>query len=90
MTEGGQGRMLRVEGSDKSDFFVDGSAEARLVNKDVNIQEVDMERVDSPSKSDRVASIEALKEKDKGIMTMRPQQEDVINKPEPKVRFRVF
>ena len=43
-----------------------------------------------PSKSDRVASIEALLEKEKEIMTMTPQQEDIINKPKPKVRFRVF
>ena len=34
-------------------------------------------------------SIEALKEKEKGIMTISPQQEDVVNKPEAKVRFRV-
>jgi hypothetical protein len=39
-----------------------------------------------PGKSDRIATIEALKEK-KGIMTMSLQQE-VFNKPEPKVRFR--
>ena len=71
-------------------FDVNGDAEVRLVNKDVNIQEGDMERGDGPSKSDRVASIEALKEKEKGIMTMSPQQEDIINKPESKVRFRVF
>ena len=38
----------------------------------------------------RTASIEALKEKEMGIMTMSPEQEDIINKPEPKVRFRVF
>ena len=31
-----------------------------------------------------------LKENEKGIMTMSPQQDDVINKPEPKVRLRVF
>jgi len=43
-----------------------------------------------PSKSDRVASIEALLEKEKEIMTMTPQQEDIIKKPKPKVRFRVF
>ena len=49
-----------------------------------------MGREDGPSKSDRVVSIEALKEKEKGIMTMSLQQEDIINKPEPKVRFRVF
>ena len=49
-----------------------------------------MGRGDGPSKSDRVATIEALeKETEKGIMSMCPQQED-INKPEPKVRFRVF
>ena len=48
-----------------------------------------MGRGDGPGKSDRVMTIEALKEKEKGIMTMSPQQED-INKPEPKVRFRVF
>ena len=49
-----------------------------------------MGRGDGPSKSDRVATIEALKEKEKGIMTMSPQQEDIIKKPKPKVRFRVF
>jgi len=71
-------------------FDVDGGAEVRLVNKDVNIQEGDMGRGDGPGKSDRIATIEALKEEEKGIMTMSPQQEDIINKPEPKVRFRVF
>ena len=44
---------------------------------------------DGPGKSDRVVTIEALKEKEKGIMTMSPQQKDV-NTPEPKVKFRVF
>ena len=70
-------------------FDVDGGAKARLVNKDVKIKG-DMGRGDGPGKSDRVTTIEALKEKEKGIMTMSPQQEDIINKPEPKVRFRVF
>jgi hypothetical protein len=49
-----------------------------------------MGRGDGPSKSDRVASIEELMEKEKRIMTMNPQQEDIFNKPEPKIRFRVF
>ena len=71
-------------------FDVDRYAEVRLVNKDVNIQEGDMGRGDGPGKSDRVATIEALREEVKGIMTMSPQQEDIINKPEPKVRFRVL
>ena len=71
-------------------FDMDGGAEATLVNKDVNIQEGDMGRGDGPGKSERVATIEALKEEEKRIMTMSPQQEDIINKPEPKVRFRVF
>ena len=70
-------------------FDMDGGAEARLVNKDVSIQEGDMGRGDDPGKSDRVATVEALKEEEKGIMTMSPQQED-INIPEPKVRFKVF
>jgi hypothetical protein len=38
-----------------------------------------MEEGDGVGKSDRVATIEVLKEKEKGIMTMSPQQEDVIN-----------
>ena len=71
-------------------YDVDGDAEARLVNKDVNIQEGDMGRGNGPSKSDRIATIEALKEEEKGIMTMSPQQEDIINTSEPKVRSRVF
>jgi hypothetical protein len=49
-----------------------------------------MGRGDGPGKSDRVASILALKEKEKGIMTISPQQNDIINKPDPNVRFRVF
>ena len=52
--------------------------------------EDDMRGGDGPGKSDRVATIEALMEKEKGIMIMSPQQEDIINKLEPKVRFRVF
>ena len=47
-----------------SGFDVDGCAEVRLVNKDVNIQEGDMGRGDGPGKSDRIATIEALKEED--------------------------
>ena len=52
-------------------------------------QEGDKGGENGPGKLDRVATIEALKEEEKGIMTMSSQQED-INKPEPKVRFRVF
>ena len=50
-----------------------------------------MDRRDDLGELDRIAGVEALKEK--GVtesMTMSPQQEDIINKPEPKVRFRVF
>ena len=64
-------------------FDVDGCAEVRLVNKDVNIQEGDMGRGDGPGKSDRIATIETLKDKEKGIMVMSPQEE------EPKGKFRV-
>jgi hypothetical protein len=39
-----------------------------------------MGRGDGPGKSDRVTTIEALKEKEKGIMTMSPQQEDIVSK----------
>jgi hypothetical protein len=56
----------------------------------VNIKEGVMGGGDGPGKSDREATIEPLKGKEKGIMTMTPQQEDVINKLEPNVRFRVF
>ena len=48
-----------------------------VLSRNVNIKEGDMGRGDDPGKSDRVATIEALKEKEKGIMTMSPQQEDV-------------
>ena len=47
-------------------FDVDRGAEARLINKDVNIKEGDMGRGDGPGKLDRVTTIEALKEKEKG------------------------
>ena len=45
---------------------------------------------DGPGKMDRVVTIEELKEKEKGIMARSSQQEDVVNKPETKVRFRIF
>ena len=47
-------------------FDVDRDAEAWLVNKYVNIKEGDMGKGNGPGKLDRVASIEALKEKKKG------------------------
>ena len=47
-------------------FDVNGGVEAILVNKDVNIKEGDKGRGDGPGKSDTVAAIEALKEKEKG------------------------
>ena len=37
------------------------------------------------SKSNRIETVGVLKEKEKGIMTVSPQQEGVINKPEPKI-----
>ena len=43
---------------------MDGGVEARLVDKDVNIQEGDMGRGDGPGKSGRIATIEALKEEE--------------------------
>jgi hypothetical protein len=49
----------------------------------MSISKSDMGRGNGLSKSDRVASIEELKEKEKGIITMTPQQDDNINKPEP-------
>ena len=41
-------------------------------------------------KSDRIANVAMIKEKEKGIMAIGPQQEDIINKHEPRVGFRVF
>ena len=75
--------MLAISGLD-----VERIEETKLVNMHVKIKEGDMGSGDG--KSDRVTTVEALKEKERGIMTMSPQQEDIINKPEPKVRFRVF
>jgi hypothetical protein len=40
-----------------------------------------------PGKLDRIATLEMLKGKEKGIVVMSPQQEDIINKPEPMIRF---
>ena len=45
----------------------------------VNIKEGEMGGGDGPGKSDRVATVEVLKEKEKGIMAMEPQQEDIFN-----------
>ena len=55
-------------------FDVDGGAKGRLVNNDVNIKEGDMGRGDGLGKLDRVTTIEALKEKEKGIMTMSQEK----------------
>jgi hypothetical protein len=38
----------------------------------------------------QIVTTKALKEKEKGIMTMSKQQKDVINNSEPKVKFRAF
>ena len=49
-------------------FDVVGGAEVRLVNKDVNIQEGGMGRGDGPGISDRIATIEAVKEEEKDYL----------------------
>jgi hypothetical protein len=56
----------------------------------VNIKEGDIGGGECPDKSDRVATVDALKEQEKWIMAMNPQEKYIINKPEPKVRFGVF
>ena len=58
---------------------VNRSAEALLVNMYFNIKVGDMRGGDGSGKSDRIMTIEVLKEKEKGIMTMSSQQEDIIN-----------
>ena len=64
---------------------VDRDVEAKLVN----IEEGDMRRSNDPDKANRIMTVEAVKEKEKEIMAMTPQQED-INKPELNIRFRIF
>ena len=73
-----------------SGFEVDRGVKTLLVNKYVNIKESDMRGGDGSSKSDRVVTVEAFKEKEKGIVTMSPQQEDVINKPDPDLEPSEF
>ena len=45
---------------------------------------------DGPGKSERVVTFEVLKKKEKEIMTISPQQEHVVNKPETNVRFNLL
>jgi hypothetical protein len=42
----------------------------------------------SPGKLNRIATIEPLREKEKGVKAMGPQED--INKPEPEVRFSLL
>ena len=53
-----------------SGFDVDRSAEAKLVNMYVNLNEGDMRGRDGPGGSVRIANFEALREKENKIMTM--------------------
>ena len=80
VTAGEMEILLMVGGLD-----VDRGVEAKLVN----IKEDNIGGGDGPVKSDRIVTVEVLKEMEKGIIAMGPQQEN-INKPEPKFRFRVI
>ena len=60
------------------------------MDRGAEAKEGDMGREGGPGKLYKEANVEALKEREKEIMDMNLQQEDIINKPEPKVRFRVF
>ena len=53
----------------------------------VNIKEGDIGGEDGLGKSDRIATIEMLKKKEKGIMSESLQQEDIISE---KVRFSLL
>ena len=54
-------------------FDVDGGAELTLVDVNINIQEGDMGLGGVPGEVDRIATIELLKEGDKGVWTMWPE-----------------
>ena len=85
MAAGKMGVFLMVGG-----LCMDRWAESKLVNIYVKIKESDMRGKDDPSKLDRIETVEMLKEKKKGTMAMGPQQENIINNPETKVRFKAF
>ena len=58
---------------------MDRSEEAKLLNMYVSIKEGDMGGGDSPVKSDRIATNEALKKKEKGIMA-RVHNKKILSK----------
>ena len=51
---------------------VDRNTKTQIVNTYVNIKEGNMGRGDGSSKLDNTATVEALKENNKGIMVMNP------------------
>ena len=60
-----------------------GNSAGVLISKK---EEGDKERGDGPGELDRVARVEVLKKKEKGVLAM----EDIIYKPETEVRSIVF
>lgn len=68
-------------------FNVDRCPELTVLQMYIDIKEGDVGGGDVPGEMDCMVSIEVLKEGLKGILTMGPDEEDVIYKPQPKAGF---
>jgi hypothetical protein len=68
-------------------FDMDGGVEMTLIQSYIDIQKCDFGGGGVPGELDGIAAVEAFKELGEGVGTMRPNEENVIDKMQPEARF---
>ena len=68
-------------------FDMDGGLELTMIHAYIDVQKCDFGGGGVPGELDRIMTVEAFKELGKGVGTMRPKEEIVLNKTQPETWF---
>jgi hypothetical protein len=68
-------------------FDMDGGMELTMTHTDIHVQKCDFRGGGVPGELDGIAAVDAFKELGEGVGTMRPKEENVIDKTQPEAGF---
>ena len=68
-------------------FDMDGGLELAMIHAYIDVQKCDFGGGGVPGELNGIAAVQAFKELDEGVWTVRPKEENVINKTQPEAGF---
>jgi hypothetical protein len=68
-------------------FDMDGDVELTMIHVYIDVQKCDFRGGDVPGELDGISTVEAFKELGEGFGTMRPEEENIIDKTQPEAGF---